>query len=91
MTAAHLSILGRVQGVGYRAWMVHEAMHRDLRGWVRNRRDGSVEALIIGGTEAVVAMAAACRFGPPLAQVIEVRQSAAEDDGSADFAELPTD
>lgn len=91
MTALHLSIVGRVQGVGYRAWAVHEAMRRKLRGWIRNRRDGSVEALIIGEANAVAEMAAACRFGPPLAQVIDVRQSTAEDDGSANFFELPTD
>ena len=91
MTALHLSIVGRVQGVGYRAWAVHEAMRRKLRGWVRNRRDGSVEALIIGDREAVSGMAAACRIGPPSAEVIDVRQSTAEDDGSADFFELPTD
>ncbi len=91
VTALRLSIVGRVQGVGYRAWTVHEAMHRNLRGWVRNRRDGSVEALFIGETEAVTSMAAACRLGPPLAQVIDVHQSPAEDDGSADFFELPTD
>jgi len=91
VTALRLSIIGRVQGVGFRAWTVHEAMQRNLRGWVRNRRDGSVEALIIGETEAVSAMTAALRRGPPAAQVREVRQSAAADDGSADFFERPTD
>ncbi len=91
MTALRLSIIGRVQGVGFRAWAVHEALRRGLRGWVRNRRDGSVEALIIGEPQAVASMAAACRFGPPLAQVIDVRQGPAEDDGSADFFELPTE
>ena len=91
VTALRLSIIGRVQGVGYRAWTVHEAMRRNLRGWVRNRRDGSVEALFIGDAEAVAGMIAACRLGPPLAQVIDVRQSPAADDGSSDFLELPTD
>ncbi|HVA35165.1 MAG TPA: acylphosphatase [Stellaceae bacterium] len=91
MTALRLSIIGRVQGVGFRAWAVHEAMRRHLRGWVRNRRDGSVEALIIGEADAVTAMAVACRLGPSLAQVIDVRQSPADDDGSADFLDLPTD
>jgi acylphosphatase len=91
VTALRLSIIGRVQGVGYRAWTVHEALRRNLRGWVRNRRDGSVEALIIGEIDAVAGMAAACRLGPPLAQVIDVRQHTAEDDGSPDFLELPTD
>ena len=86
-----LSIVGRVQGVGFRAWAVHEAMQRDLRGWVRNRRDGSVEVLIIGQADGVAAMAAACRRGPPLADVAEVRQNAADDDGSAGFFERATD
>ena len=85
MIALRLSIIGRVQGVGYRAWTGHEAMRRNLRGWVRNRRDGCVEALIIGDAEAVAGMTAACRLGPPLAQVIDVRQNPAEDDGSVDF------
>ena len=91
MTALRLSIVGRVQGVGYRAWAAHEAVRRKLRGWVRNRRDGTVEALLIGDADAVAGMAAACRVGPPLAEVIDVRQSPAEDDGSSDFFELPTD
>jgi len=91
VTALRLSIVGRVQGVGFRAWAVHEALRRNLRGLVRNRHDGSVETLVIGDAEAVAGMAAACRFGPPLAQVIDVRQSPAEDDGSADFLEFPTD
>lgn len=91
VTAMRLSIVGRVQGVGFRAWAVHEAMQRNLRGWVRNRRDGSVEALIIGQADAVAAMAAACRRGPPLADVAEVRQNAADDDDSAGFFERATD
>lgn len=91
MTALRLSIIGRVQGVGYRAWTVHEAMRRNVRGWVRNRRDGSVEALIIGEADAIAGMVAACRMGPSLAQVIDVRPRLAEDDGSTDFIELPTD
>lgn len=89
--ALRLSIIGRVQGVGFRAWAVEEAMQRNLRGWVRNRRDGSVEALIIGQSDAVAAMVTACRRGPPLAHVAEVRQNAAVDDGSAGFFERATD
>jgi acylphosphatase len=91
VTALRLSIAGRVQGVGFRAWAVREAMQRNLRGWVRNCRDGSVEALIIGEAEAVAAMAAALRRGPPMAQVREVKQSTADDDGSADFFERAAD
>lgn len=65
----HLIIRGRVQGVGYRAWIDHEARGRDLEGWVRNRRDGSVEALFAGREDVVAAMVAACRQGPALARV----------------------
>ena len=54
--AVRLVITGRVQGVGFRAWTCGEARRRGLRGWVRNRHDGSVEALLIGAPEAVEAM-----------------------------------
>ena len=60
----HVTISGRVQGVGYRYFVEHEARSRDLEGWVRNRRDGSVEAVFSGPAEAVTAMIAACRRGP---------------------------
>ena len=57
-------ITGRVQGVGYRAWVEHRARAHDLEGWVRNRRDGSVEALFAGPADAVSEMVARCRRGP---------------------------
>ncbi|MGH6983091.1 MAG: acylphosphatase [Stellaceae bacterium] len=91
VTALRLSIVGRVQGVGFRAWAVDEAMRRNLRGWVRNRRDGSVEALIIGQPDAVAAMVTACRRGPPMAHVDAVHQNVADDDGSAGFFERAAD
>jgi len=91
VTALRLSVVGRVQGVGFRAWVVQEAMQRNLRGWVRNCRDGSVEALIIGQADAVAAMAAACRRGPPMAHVDAMHQNPADDDGSAGFFERTTD
>ena len=62
-------IRGRVQGVGYRAWVEHQATARNLEGWVRNRRDGSVEALFAGPADAVADMIAQCRRGPSLASV----------------------
>ena len=62
-------IRGRVQGVGYRAWVEYTALGRDLEGWVRNRRDGSVEAVFVGAPEVVAAMVDACRRGPPGARV----------------------
>jgi acylphosphatase len=68
----HVMISGRVQGVGYRAWTERQALARGLSGWVRNRRNGSVEALFAGEAEVVDAMVAACRAGPPQARVNSV-------------------
>jgi acylphosphatase len=68
----HIIVAGRVQGVGYRAWMEQEASARGLSGWVRNRRDGSVEALFSGETMVVDAMTEACRSGPRMALVENV-------------------
>jgi acylphosphatase len=88
--AIRLRIEGRVQGVGYRAWLEREASARGLRGWVRNRRDGSVEALLIGPADAVEAAIAACARGPRLAGVAGIERSPDVDDGSHGFAALPT-
>src|SRR5712691_2382220 len=85
MQGARLRIAGRVQGVGYRAWAIETGARLGLRGWVRNRRDGSVEALVIGEEDAVAAMIEACREGPFAARVTEVLVSDAADDGSAGF------
>lgn len=90
MRAVRLRIGGRVQGVGYRAWTVRTASRAGLRGWVRNRADGSVEALVIGEEPEVAAMVEACRRGPRAATVTDVAVGEAEDDGSPDFAALPT-
>jgi acylphosphatase len=89
--AVMVRIEGRVQGVWYRGWTVAEAERRGLRGWVRNRSDGSVEALLIGADAAVAGMIAACRRGPPAARVGAVRERPAEDDGSPDFRQRPTE
>jgi acylphosphatase len=83
-------IEGRVQGVWYRGWTVSEANRRRLRGWVRNRSDGSVEALFAGPTAAVDDMLAACSAGPPAARVTAVRQQPADDPGEDGFLPLPT-
>lgn len=69
---ARLTISGRVQGVGYRDWVMATGEQLGLAGWVRNRMDGSVEALIVGEDAAVGAMIDACRQGPPLARVDEI-------------------
>jgi acylphosphatase len=74
-------IRGRVQGVGYRAWTEVAALERGLQGWVRNRRDGTVEALFIGVEAAVSAMIDDCRSGPSGARVdfIDQREAAADE------------
>ncbi len=66
---ARLAITGRVQGVGYRDWAVAAGQRLGLSGWVRNRTDGSVEALVVGDDDAVGRMIEACRRGPALARV----------------------
>ncbi len=70
--ARRLLIAGRVQGVGFRYAFADEARSRDLAGWVRNRRDGCVEAVISGPAPAVEAMVAWARRGPPAARVSAV-------------------
>ena len=85
-----LRITGEVQDVGYRIWATRTAVGLGLRGWVRNRFDGSVEVLATGAADAVAAMVEACRRGPRAARVAAVTVSDAEDDGSRGFAALPT-
>jgi acylphosphatase len=91
-----VAIRGRVQGVGYRAWVGHEATARSLEGWVRNRRDGSVEALFAGPDDVVANMIALCRRGPSLARVDTVTDEPASPDAlnlrhrGEGFSVLPT-
>jgi acylphosphatase len=68
----HVRIEGRVQGVGYRAFVEMRAAELGLDGWVRNCRDGSVEAVLQGPEEAVAAMLDLCHEGPPAARVTRV-------------------
>ncbi len=77
----HALIRGRVQGIGYRAWTEYEALKHGLEGWVRNRRDGSVEAVFAGPAATVETMIASCRQGPPGARVeaVDVRAGGADD------------
>ena len=94
-TAVHVAVRGRVQGVGYRAFVEDEAARLGLRGWVRNRRDGSVEAVFAGEAEPIRAMIGLCRQGPPGARVdsLDQREATAGERGlgGADrFAVLPT-
>jgi acylphosphatase len=79
-TIRHVTVRGRVQGVGYRYFVEREAQLRDLEGWVRNRRDGSVEAVFSGSADAVAAMIAACRRGPSSARVDAIQDEAANPD-----------
>ena len=86
----HLVITGRVQGVGFRFYMQRKARELGVTGWVRNRRDGSVEAVVNGESDVVESMTAWARRGPPSAAVNEVRIS----DGTGDydmFETLPTE
>ena len=88
---ARLAITGRVQGVGYRDWAMETAQRLGLNGWVRNRIDGSVEALVVGDDEAVGKMIEACRRGPTLARVDSVDVEPVDLDVlPSGFTRLPT-
>ena len=84
--AKHLTIRGRVQGVGFRQYMEYKARQFQITGWVRNRAGGSVEAVVSGTPEAVQAMLARARHGPPAAKVTAVEVS----DSSETFARFET-
>jgi len=90
MTARLIRITGRVQGVGFREWMVAEARRLGLAGWVRNRRDGSVEALLAGDEPAIGQLLIACRAGPPAAQVSGIEEAFADPPDTPGFVRLPT-
>ncbi len=78
-----LMIRGTVQKIGYRVWVEREALALGLKGWVRNRRDGSVEVLVGGPPQAVADFIERCRKGPPLAKVdsIDIEEAAVLDLG----------
>jgi len=91
-----VTIQGRVQGVGYRAWVEHQARLHHLEGWVRNRRDGGVEALFAGPAEVVSNTITLCRRGPIAARVEAVQEQPANSDAlnlryaGERFSVLPT-
>lgn len=84
----HLVITGRVQGVGFRYSISMEAARLSISGWVRNRRDGSVEAVVAGSAEQVAAIMNWARRGPPGAQVDHVAVEHAHGEYSG-FEQLP--
>jgi acylphosphatase len=87
-TAKRCVIGGKVQGVWYRAWTVQEAGRLGLTGWVRNRADGSVEALFAGPAEKVEAMIALCHEGPRAARVSSVTATDYRGEVPADFRQI---
>ena len=89
MNARLVVISGRVQRVGYRDWMAKEARRLGVAGWVRNRADGSVEALVAGDVAAVQALLSACRRGPVLARVDAIAEEFAEPPAEPGFKRLP--
>jgi len=86
--ALRLRITGRVQGVAYRAWTVDRARALGLDGWVRNRPDGTVEAVAAGPPDAVDALVEACHDGPPAARVAAIDTEPAEDPGPVGFRQM---
>ncbi len=88
--AVRLRITGRVQGVGYRAWAMDQAEALGLSGWVRNRRDDSVEALLVGANEDVDRMIEHCHRGPRHAHVVTVTQEPAQGIVADGFRQMPT-
>ncbi len=87
---AHIRITGHVQGVFFRAWTERNAVSLGLAGWVRNRRDGSLEALFSGQADAVAEMLRRCLDGPPNAVVARVEQLGPIDEKPIGFTILRT-
>ncbi|MGH7112873.1 MAG: acylphosphatase [Stellaceae bacterium] len=91
MKTIRLRITGRVQGVGYRAWVIETARSFGLRGWVRNRADGSVEILATGAEEVLAVLIEACGRGPASARVSEVAIAEDREEGDVGFVARPTE
>lgn len=88
--ARRLRIHGRVQGVWFRAWTLETAQSLGLDGWVRNRIDGTVEALAVGSAEAIEKLIIACHEGPPAAKVERVEVEEAKGIVPRGFKKKPT-
>jgi acylphosphatase len=90
MNAKRIIVRGRVQGVGYRVWMVRQAEKLGVAGWVRNLPDGSVEALVAGDAGSVEELLRLCRRGPRSAEVLSIDEDLAEAPDDPAFYQLPT-
>lgn len=90
MSARLIRVSGRVQGVGYRAWLMREAEWHGIWGWVRNRSDGTVEALLAGEEDALEALLLLCRRGPALALVRSIEERFADAPPEPGFIQRPT-
>lgn len=91
MIAKIIRLAGRVQRVGFRDWMVTRARRLGLAGWVRNRHDGTVEALIAGTAPAVEELLRACRRGPPGADVRDIGEEFADPPTEPGFYKRPSE
>ena len=90
MIVRRLLVHGRVQGVFFRGWTVEAARGLGLGGWVRNRRDGTVEILVAGDEGAVLRMIERCREGPSAARVERVEVEETAEAAPASFEQKPT-
>jgi acylphosphatase len=90
MMVRRLVVHGGVQGVWYRGWTADHAAALGINGWVRNRRDGTVEMLLAGPDDAVRRMIELCRRGPPAARVQRVDVEEADGEAPAGFEQRPT-
>lgn len=89
-TTKHLKIFGRVQGVGYRNWLVETATRMNLTGWVRNRVGGSVEAVVTGDEDSIQKFVSLCYEGPPPAKVETISVSDGLDELLSSFEQRET-
>jgi acylphosphatase len=91
MNAKRLVITGEVHGVGYRDWMVAKARELGVSGWVRNRRNGTIEALVAGEVASVEELSRLCRRGPRMAQVSSISEELAEPPAEPGFHRLSSE
>jgi acylphosphatase len=90
LTTFRLRLRGLVQGVGFREWAIEEAKSRKLDGWVRNRRDDTVEMVISGADASVQDMLRVCTQGPPSARVEKIDITREDELPAAGFRRHPT-